>query len=96
MKEDRVADLTIDLHKRLAQVLKEFWLSNEEECKNPHSLFVVNSSVITSLIADITFFMFNKDGSIKVHLEYIDDLADRAKETLKEYHHNLRSLKNKQ
>lgn len=77
-----ITDISIELRRKLHSVMEEFWLSNKNASKN--EIFTINSIVISSLIAHITWSLFKKDIGYEHHFHYIDELCGFAKEQLKD------------
>jgi hypothetical protein len=80
MKENDLIEVSMNLRRKLFTVLKEFW-EDKKDLSQEH-VFFINSTVISSLIAQITYFLFKKDIGSKPQLNYIDDICQFAKQQL--------------
>lgn len=80
MNDEDLISISIDLRRKLYEDLKEFWI-NKKNISQEQLLFI-NSVVMSSLVAQLTHAMFQKDIGQKPLFDYIDRICAIAKEQL--------------
>lgn len=80
MTEDELTKASVVLRRTLYEDMRQFW-ENHKGLKQDQ-VFFVNSVVIASLIAQITYLMFKKDIGNAPSFLYIDQMCDLAKQQL--------------
>jgi hypothetical protein len=88
-------DKAVELRKILFKEIKNFLIKNEAKLSQKDG-FMLPSIAMSSVIAEITYRMFNKDAPLSIKKSYIDDLCTAAKEQLEmaEAEDNDRNRKN--
>lgn len=83
MNEELMQELALELRRKLFDHMKEFW-NEHHELMNMPEIFFINTAVMSSLVSQITYFLFKKDIGLQNQYEYIDQIANVAKSMLKD------------
>ena len=84
MEEQELENKTLKLRRKLYTTMQEFWVENINISQR--DIFLINSLVMSSLIAQITFMIFKKEEVKELQEkrnEYINELCNLSKEQLK-------------
>jgi len=79
MTEEELMMASIELRRKIFEDIREFW---DGKKLNAEQVFFINSAVIASLTAHLTYLMFKKDIGNEPSLRYIDDICELAKKQL--------------
>ena len=79
MTEEELMMASIELRRKIFNDIKEFWDGKKLDSEQ---VFFINSAVIASLTAHVTYLMFKKDIGNEQSLKYIDDICNLAKQQL--------------
>jgi len=80
MTEEDAIKLSVVLRQNIMNVFREFYNVNK---LNIEQSFKINSVVLSSVVAQISFDMFKKDIGTDHPSEYIDSICDMSKMQLK-------------
>jgi len=80
MTDQEVFELGLDLRRTLLNDFKKFWEANKK--LDTKQIFFINSTVMSSLIAQIVFLLFKKDVGTKHQCRYIDQMCELSKKML--------------
>jgi hypothetical protein len=83
LSDKEMYQLSIELRRQLRKQIEDFTIINKNSFDNKMMLHMIIMSSISSLIAELVWIIFKKDGADKQREEFIDDICEASKEMLK-------------
>lgn len=83
MNEELMQELALELRRKLFDDMEKFW-NEHHKLMNMTEIFFINTAVMSSLVSQITYYLFKKDIGLQNQYEYIDQIANVAKSMLKD------------
>jgi hypothetical protein len=90
MEDDKMRTLTRELAFDLTNKMQEFW--DRHKGMSLEDIFVINSLILSGMIAQVTNLLFLKNCGTEEPFSYIDGVGNKAKEIFAQTRHFFNDL----